>query len=89
MLVIADITCNDSAYYLVVSSNSAHGEVYSIQHYIIKFVSELQQVGGFLRVLRFFFSPVKLTAASCQYNWIIVESDFKHPNPNPTIRYYL
>jgi hypothetical protein len=29
------------------------GEVYSIQHYVIKFVSELQQVGGFLRVLLF------------------------------------
>ena len=26
----------------VVSSNPAHGEVYSIQHYVIKFVSELQ-----------------------------------------------
>jgi hypothetical protein len=29
------------------------GEVYSIQHYVIKFVSELRQVGGFLWVLRF------------------------------------
>jgi hypothetical protein len=28
-----------------------HGEVYSIQHYAKKFVSELRQVGGFLRVL--------------------------------------
>ena len=28
-------------------------EVYSIQHYVIKFVSDLQQVGGFLRVLQF------------------------------------
>jgi hypothetical protein len=37
----------------VVSSNPAHGEVYSIQHYVIKFVSYLRQVGGFLRVLRF------------------------------------
>ena len=35
----------------VVSSNSIHGEVYSIQHYVIKFVSDLWQVGGFLRVL--------------------------------------
>ena len=35
----------------VVSSNPAHGEVYSIQHYVIKFVSDLRQVGGFLRVL--------------------------------------
>jgi hypothetical protein len=37
----------------VVSLNSAHGEVYKIQHYVIKFVSDLRQVGGFLRVLWF------------------------------------
>jgi hypothetical protein len=30
-------------------SNPIHGEVYSIQHYVIKFLSDLQQVGGFLR----------------------------------------
>ena len=35
----------------VVSSNSPHGELYSIQHYVMKFVSDLRQVGGFLRVL--------------------------------------
>ena len=29
------------------------GEVYSIQHYVIKFVSDLRQVRGFLRVLGF------------------------------------
>jgi hypothetical protein len=28
----------------VVSSNPVHGEVRSIQHYVIKFVSELRQV---------------------------------------------
>ena len=33
----------------VVSSNPVHGEVYSIQHYVIKFVSDLGQFGGFLR----------------------------------------
>jgi hypothetical protein len=33
----------------------------SIQHYVIKFVSDLRQVGGFLRVPRF-SSPIKLTA---------------------------
>jgi hypothetical protein len=38
----------------VVSSNSSHGEVYSIQHYVIKFVSDLRQLGVFLRVLRVF-----------------------------------
>ena len=37
----------------VVSSNPAHDEVYSIQHYVIKFAKDLQQVVGFLRVLRF------------------------------------
>jgi len=37
----------------VVSSNPAHGEVYSIQHYVIKFVSDFRQVGGFLWVLQF------------------------------------
>ena len=37
----------------VVSSSPAHGEGYSIQHYVIKFVSDFRQVGGFLRVLRF------------------------------------
>ena len=45
----------------VVSTDPAHGEVYSIQHYVIKFVSDLRQVGGFLRVLHF-PPPIKLTA---------------------------
>ena len=33
----------------VSSSNLAHGEVYSIQHYVIKFASDLRHVGGFPR----------------------------------------
>jgi hypothetical protein len=37
----------------VMSSYPAHGEVYSIQLHVINFVSDLRQVGGFLRVLRF------------------------------------
>ena len=44
----------------IVSSNHVHGEVYSIQHYVIKFVRDLRQVGGFLRILRF-PPPIKLT----------------------------
>jgi hypothetical protein len=44
----------------VVSSNPVHCEVYSIQHYVIKFVSDLRQVGGFLWLLRF-PAPIKLT----------------------------
>ena len=34
---------------IVVSSNPVHGEVYSIQRYVIKFVNELRQVGGSIR----------------------------------------
>ena len=30
----------------VVSSNPVHGDVYSIQHYVIQFVSDLRQVGA-------------------------------------------
>ena len=44
----------------VVSSNPTHSEVHLIQHYVIKFVSDLQQVGGFLWVL-WFPPPIKLT----------------------------
>jgi len=33
----------------VVSSNHAHSQVYSTQHYVIKFVSDLGQICGFLR----------------------------------------
>jgi predicted aconitase len=40
------------------SSRQISGKVYSIQHYVIKFVSDLRQVGGFLRVP----PPIKLTA---------------------------
>ena len=45
----------------VVSSNPAHGEVYSMQHYVKRFVIDLWQVCGFLQVLRF-PPPIKLTA---------------------------
>jgi hypothetical protein len=42
-------------------SNPFHAEVCSMQDYVIKFVSDLQQVGGFHRALR--FPPqIKLTA---------------------------
>jgi hypothetical protein len=43
----------------VVSWKPAHGEVYSIQLYVIKFVSDLRQVGGFIRNSGF-FPPIKL-----------------------------
>jgi hypothetical protein len=34
----------------VVCLNPAHGEVYSIEHYVINFAIHLRQVGGFLWV---------------------------------------
>ena len=37
----------------VLSSNPTHGDVYSIQHYVIKFASGLRQASGFLLVFRF------------------------------------
>jgi hypothetical protein len=37
----------------VLRSIPTHGEVYSIQHYVIKCVSDLRQVVGFLCVRRF------------------------------------
>jgi len=37
----------------VVSSNSTQSELYSIEQYVIKFVSDLGKVDGFLWVLRF------------------------------------
>ena len=43
-------------------------EVYSIQHYVINFVSDLRQVCGFLQAL--WFPP--------QYNWNVIEIGVKH-----------
>ena len=61
---IYNYLCNQCLFSIttkVVNLNPIHGEVYSIQHYVIKFVSDLQQVGGFLQVLRF-PPPIKLIA---------------------------
>ena len=44
-----------------VSLNPTRGEVYSVQQYVIKFVSDLQQIRGFLLVL-LLPPPLKLTA---------------------------
>jgi hypothetical protein len=62
----------------VVSSNHIHGEVYSIQHYVIKFVSDWREVGGFLQVSDFLHQynwPAR-------YNWNNAESGVKHHKPN-------
>jgi hypothetical protein len=45
----------------VVSLNPTHVEVYSIQYCVIKFVNDLRQVYGFLRILQF-PTPIKQIA---------------------------
>ena len=62
----------------VVSLNPIHGEVYSMQNYVIKFVSDLQQFGGFLKYSDFLHQWNWLP----RYNWNIVESGFKHHPPS-------
>jgi len=45
--------CNQSLFTNnAVNSNLAHGMVYLIQHYVRKFVNELQQVGGVVGALQ-------------------------------------
>ena len=39
--------------YITTTVVGTHGEKYSIQDFVIKFVSDLRQAGGFLRVIRF------------------------------------
>ena len=47
-----------------VRSNHAHGEVYLIQHYAIKFVSDLRQVGGFLAPSEVFLIKLHIISVS-------------------------
>jgi hypothetical protein len=58
------------------------GEVYSIQHYMIKFVSDLRQVGGFIRVLRF-PPPIKLIATDITEILLKVALNTITLTPNP------
>jgi hypothetical protein len=52
--------------------NPVYGEVYSIKHYVIKFVSDFRQVCGFLRVLWFSESNITVFClnffSTCIYN---------------------
>jgi hypothetical protein len=52
---VADVDCHQSLSITtkVVSSATVHGEVYLIQHNVIKCVSDPRKVDGFLRILRF------------------------------------
>ena len=60
----------------VVSSNPAHGDVYSIQHYVIEFVSDLRQVGGFLR-----FPLPKRNRYNITEIWLKVALNTINPRP--------
>ena len=62
----------------VVSSNTVYGEVYSVQHYVIKFVSDFQQVGGFLR-----FSSTKKTDRHDRTE-ILLKVELSTLNPSQT-----
>jgi hypothetical protein len=66
----------------MVMSHPAHGQVYSIQHYVIKFVSDLRQVGGILRMRRF-PPPIELIATIL----LKYSSGVKHhPSPTPEMK---
>jgi hypothetical protein len=63
-MVLNTFSDNYNAYHVpittkVMSSNPTHGEMYFIQHYVIKFVSDLQKDGGVLWILRF-SQPINL-----------------------------
>ena len=60
-IVVGFTTTNAISASNVVSSDPAHGEVYSIKYYMIRFVSDLRQVDDFHGVLQF-NPPIKLTA---------------------------
>jgi hypothetical protein len=70
----------------VVTLNPVHGEVCLIQHHVIKFVSDLRQISGFLQVL-WFPPPIKLTARYTEITEILlkVTLNIKHHKPNHTI----
>ena len=53
--------------------------VYLIQHYMIKFISDLHHIGNFLWGFRLALS-IKMTATI--YSWNVIESGVKNPNPN-------
>jgi hypothetical protein len=66
----------------VASSNSTQVRCIGYNIYVIKFVSDLRQVSGFLQVFRF-FPPKKLTATT-DITEILLKVDVKHHNPNPS-----
>jgi hypothetical protein len=69
MVVEFPTTCAIDAYHRYCCGfEPVHGEVYTIQHDVIKFVIDFQKVGGFLRVLRF-PPPIKLTTTIAEISF--------------------
>jgi hypothetical protein len=64
----------------VASSNPVHGELYSIQYYVMKFVSDLRQVGRW-------FSPVPSTTKTDRHD--IIEILLKGSLNTITLTYVL
>ena len=74
-LLDLQLTCAISAITTkVVSSNPVHGKVYSIQHYVIKFVSEMQHG-----------TPVSSTDKTDRHNIteILLKVELNTITPNP------
>jgi len=63
-------------------------EMYSIQLYVIKFVSDLWQVGSFLPVLRF-PPPIKLTATIYIVTEILLKVALRPHKPNDSALYFM
>jgi hypothetical protein len=63
-----------------VSSNPVHGKVYSIQHYVIKFVCDLRQVSGSLSTQ--VYSINKTDRHEITEILLKVVLNTKTPNPN-------
>jgi hypothetical protein len=59
----------------VVCLNPPCGEVYSVQHYVIKFVSDLRQVGGLLRVLQFLPSKTDTQGGFKHTTLVVIGTD--------------
>ena len=71
---------------IVVGSNPTHGDVYSIQHYVITFVSDMGQCYMFFSDLSGFHHQWNVPP---RYSWNIVESGIKCHNLPPIFFYSL